>query len=51
MDIQARDLGLRRQLRGQLQLCVPQVFMNGPSYRPKKRPGQRVTTTTKEASQ
>jgi DNA replication protein DnaC len=28
-----------------------QVFMNGPSYRPNKRPGQRVTTTAKEASQ
>jgi predicted ATPase len=28
-----------------------QVFMNGPSYRPRKRPGQRVTTTTKEATQ
>jgi DNA replication protein DnaC len=25
-----------------------QVFMNGPSYRPRKRPGQRVTTTTNE---
>ena len=28
-----------------------QVFMNGPSYRPRKRPGQRVTTTGKEATQ
>jgi DNA replication protein DnaC len=28
-----------------------QVFMNGPSYRPNKRPGRRVTTTTKEARQ
>ena len=28
-----------------------QVFMNGPSYRPRNRPGQRNTTTTKEASQ
>jgi len=27
-----------------------QVFMNGPSYRPNKRPG-RVATTTKEASE
>ena len=27
-----------------------QVFMNGPSYRPNKRPGQRVTTTGKEPS-
>ena len=25
-----------------------QVFMNGPSYRPNKRPGQRATTTGKE---
>jgi DNA replication protein DnaC len=28
-----------------------QVFMNGPSYRPNKKPGQRVNTTTKEAAQ
>lgn len=28
-----------------------QIFMNGPSYRPRKRPGQRVTTTGKDASQ
>jgi DNA replication protein DnaC len=28
-----------------------QVFMNGPSYRLRKRPGQRVTTTTKEPAQ
>jgi DNA replication protein DnaC len=28
-----------------------QIFMNGPSYRPRKRPGQRVTTTTKQDSQ
>jgi DNA replication protein DnaC len=28
-----------------------QVFMNGPSYRPNKRPGQPNTTTTREASQ
>jgi DNA replication protein DnaC len=28
-----------------------QVFMNGPSYRPNKRPGQRVTTTAKETPQ
>ena len=28
-----------------------QLFMNGPSYRPNKRPGQRGGTTTKEASQ
>ena len=28
-----------------------QLFMNGPSYRPNKRPGQRGITTTKEASQ
>jgi DNA replication protein DnaC len=28
-----------------------QVFMNGPSYRPRNRPGQRVTTTEKEATQ
>ncbi len=25
-----------------------QVFMNGPSYGPNKKPGQRVTTTAKE---
>jgi len=28
-----------------------QVFMNGPSYRPNKRPGGRVTATRKEATQ
>jgi DNA replication protein DnaC len=28
-----------------------QVVMNGPSYRPNKRPGQRNPATTKEASQ
>jgi DNA replication protein DnaC len=28
-----------------------QIFMNGPSYRPRKRPGQRVTTTGKEDAQ
>ena len=28
-----------------------QVFMNGPSYRPNKRPGRRVTTTTNQARQ
>ena len=27
-----------------------QVFMNGPSYRPNKRPGQRDTSTAKEAA-
>ena len=27
-----------------------QVFMNGPSYRPNKRPGRRVSTTTREAT-
>jgi hypothetical protein len=33
MDIQARNLGLRRQHRGQLQLCVPQVMTKGDSHR------------------
>jgi DNA replication protein DnaC len=28
-----------------------QVFMNGPSYRPRKRPGQRADVTGKEATQ
>jgi DNA replication protein DnaC len=28
-----------------------QVFMNGPSYRPNKKPGQRVPATGKEAAQ
>ena len=32
-------------------VCVPSVFMNGPSYRPNKRPGGRVTTTAKQATQ
>jgi hypothetical protein len=33
MEIQARDLGLRRQNSGQLQLCVPQINLDGDSYR------------------
>jgi len=28
-----------------------QIFMNGPSYRPNNKPGQRVTTTSKEPAQ
>jgi DNA replication protein DnaC len=28
-----------------------QILMNGPSYRPRKRPGQRVPATTKDAAQ
>jgi DNA replication protein DnaC len=28
-----------------------QIFMNGPSYRPRKRPGQRVPATGKETAQ
>ncbi len=28
-----------------------QVFMNGPSYRPRKRPGGRVATTDNKAIQ
>jgi DNA replication protein DnaC len=28
-----------------------QIFMNGPSYRPNKRPGQRVSPTDKEPAQ
>jgi DNA replication protein DnaC len=28
-----------------------QVFMNGPSYRPNKKPGQRVPETANEAAQ
>jgi DNA replication protein DnaC len=28
-----------------------QVFMNGPSYRPNKRPGRRVTATAKETTE
>lgn len=47
MDIQARDLGLRRQNSGQLQLCVPQVSMNGPSCRPNKRPKSPAAKDTK----
>jgi len=42
MDIQARNLGLRRQNSGQLQLCVPQVALKGDSYRLKNRDLGRV---------
>jgi DNA replication protein DnaC len=28
-----------------------QVFMNGPSFRPNKRPGQRVPATRRQATQ
>jgi hypothetical protein len=47
VQVQPRDFPLRYQHGSQLQLCVPQMFMNGPSYRPNKRPG-RVIPTTKE---
>jgi hypothetical protein len=52
MQIQPRDLVPRRQHGGQLQLCVPQVVMDGPSYRPRKRPGttQPIITTGKQAT-
>jgi hypothetical protein len=33
MQIQPRHLVTRRQHRSQLQLCVPQVGIDGPSYR------------------
>jgi hypothetical protein len=46
MQIQPRDFLPRRQNDGQLQLCVPQVSMNGPSYRPNKRPGRVIPTGT-----
>jgi hypothetical protein len=42
MDIQARNLGLRRQHCGQLQLCVPQIALKGDSYRLKDRDLGRV---------
>jgi len=50
VDIQARHRLTRRQRDRQLQLCVPLVFMNGPSYRPNKRPG-RAATNTKQGSE
>ena len=37
MDIQARNELSRRQRDRQLQLCVPLVIINGPSYRLKDR--------------
>ena len=37
MQIQPRDFLPRRQHGGQLKLCVPQVGINGPSYRLKNR--------------
>jgi hypothetical protein len=42
MQIQARDLGVRRQNGRQLQLCVPQVGLKGDSYRLKDRDLGRV---------
>ena len=33
MQIQPRDFLPRRQHGGQLKLCVPQVVIDGPSYR------------------
>jgi hypothetical protein len=33
MDIQARHRLIRHQHDGQLQLCVPLVSIDGPSYR------------------
>jgi len=44
MQIQPRDLVLRRQDCGQLQLCVPQVALKGDSYRLKDRDLGRVPT-------
>jgi hypothetical protein len=37
MDIQFRNRLGRRQRHRQLQLCVPLVFITGPSYRLKDR--------------
>jgi len=37
MQIQPRDPVSRHQHGGQLQLCVPQVSINGPSWRLKDR--------------
>jgi hypothetical protein len=51
MQIQARNLSLRRQNGSQLQLCVPQVFMNGLSYRPSKAPGRVVPPAKTSGSQ
>lgn len=44
MQIQPRDLISRHQDSAQLQLCVPQVAINGPSYRLKNRLAAVETT-------
>ena len=46
MQIQPRDFVSRRQHRGQLQLCVPQVALKGDSYRLKDRDLGRVPAAT-----
>jgi hypothetical protein len=49
MHIQPGDALRRSQHDGQLQLCVPLVSINGPSYRPNKRPKRDTAPKTKEA--
>ena len=44
MQIQPRDFLPRRQHGGQLKLCVPQMAINGPSYRLKNRLAAVETT-------
>jgi hypothetical protein len=44
VQIQPRDLVPRRQHGGQLQLCVPQMAINGPNYRLKNRLAAVETT-------
>ena len=46
MQIQPRDFLPRRQNRGQLKLCVPQVTLKGDSYRLKNRDLGRVPAAT-----
>ena len=49
VQIQPRDLVPRRQHGGQLQLCVPQVAINGPSYRLKNRLAAETTVASATA--
>ena len=46
MQIQPRNLVRRCQDGSQLQLCVPQVAINGPSYRLKNRLAAVETTVS-----
>jgi hypothetical protein len=47
MQIQPRNFLLRHQRGSQLQLCVPQVAIDGDSYRMREARAKGATTTKK----